>query len=777
MTINSTTGVISGTPTSASAWGDYLVTASNATGSTTAHFAFGVSSVPNGYAIGKYSFTVGNYASGTSRPNFVAGAPVTWSVSPALPAGLALGSDGSISGTPTAASAATAYTVTARAAPTTTISGNFALPPVTITVEPGPLVDLGHADNISVMRYDAQRVLSFDSARHWNLWDTAADTSVASGDAPCAFSLGSYWCVIPSAGNPNPGPPSPTADLAGPVFVMQVTAGLEVRSSSDGHLLGTKIPQVSWWRLASDGSYIVVGNSTALTVWSTTDLTVMFSRPGDYSQALAFAAPSEVRVAGGPAGQSIIEKISVPGNTSASTPAFQGQFLTWFFDGQNFLTKLANTVWTYSKDGTQLNLVALTSTNNLGGEGSWFWTYPDENSGGVLNLYAVGSNSASPAASYSGQHAAVASKGTIALPAGNGITVIDISGATPSKTDYPVPLGWQAFASVSSSHWFAGSYQGLVLDGSALPGQVHYLDYGLAYSIAASATRIAVSTAAGNILYFDASTGALQGQIPFASGKIQLSSDGNLLATMLDGQNTLSNNPDHSVSLYTLPAANPATPLETWTYPAGTTLPVDIALAASGTALGQTLVVDQFHATQQVNAVPGGAPLWSQNVSLPVTGSTPPFDRPIRLSPDGTLVAVSSDNLVDINAQTGTNIYKNGVLVTAVSGWATGWLDNTRLMTNVFQMADPNGGSHAVTACGLFDNTGHALSCPATLPQLRNLVPVSSDLIYSPERNAVFSVTSGAQTWASGNATRGIGAVAGSRIVFASDAHILWETY
>src|SRR5689334_12601413 len=31
MTINSTTGVISGTPTSASAWGDYLVTASNAT--------------------------------------------------------------------------------------------------------------------------------------------------------------------------------------------------------------------------------------------------------------------------------------------------------------------------------------------------------------------------------------------------------------------------------------------------------------------------------------------------------------------------------------------------------------------------------------------------------------------------------------------------------------------------------------------------------------------------------------------------------------------------
>ena len=78
---------------------------------------------------------------------------------------------------------------------------------------------------------------------------------------------------------------------------------------------------VAWWKLATDGSYLVSGYASGLFVWSTADASLLFSRSGDYSHAQAFAGPGQVALGNGPAGANVIENDSVPGGTSTTSPA------------------------------------------------------------------------------------------------------------------------------------------------------------------------------------------------------------------------------------------------------------------------------------------------------------------------------------------------------------------------------------------------------------------------------------------------------------------------
>lgn len=117
LTLNTTTGVITGTPTTATAQATYTVTGSNGAGSS----MFGISitvdamlQAPSGLS---YSSPV-SYGTGTAitpnNPTIGGGAATSWGVSPALPTGLSLNtSTGVISGTPTQVTAAANYTVTA----------------------------------------------------------------------------------------------------------------------------------------------------------------------------------------------------------------------------------------------------------------------------------------------------------------------------------------------------------------------------------------------------------------------------------------------------------------------------------------------------------------------------------------------------------------------------------------------------------------------------------------------------------------------------------------
>ena len=110
LSVDTTTGAITGTPTVASSTATYTVTASNATGSTTATLQITVSQSPPSNLI--YPQTTINAIVGTAiatdAPS-VTGVATGYSVSPALPAGLTLNTTtGAIAGTPTAASATAA---------------------------------------------------------------------------------------------------------------------------------------------------------------------------------------------------------------------------------------------------------------------------------------------------------------------------------------------------------------------------------------------------------------------------------------------------------------------------------------------------------------------------------------------------------------------------------------------------------------------------------------------------------------------------------------------
>jgi hypothetical protein len=137
LSINSSTGVISGTPTTAISATNFTVTASNSAGSTTATINITIQiAAPTNLSYTTPVTYTQDQAIENNVPS-VTGTVDSYSISPSLPAGLSLNtSTGVISGTPTVTIVSTVYTVTA-----TNTSGSTTAN-ISITVEsPAPLVD------------------------------------------------------------------------------------------------------------------------------------------------------------------------------------------------------------------------------------------------------------------------------------------------------------------------------------------------------------------------------------------------------------------------------------------------------------------------------------------------------------------------------------------------------------------------------------------------------------------------------------------------------------
>ena len=133
LTLNTATGIINGTPTVITPLASYIVTATNANGSTTASLTITVNDAPPSALI--YSNNPAVYSVGTaltnatrSTPTNSGGAVISYSITPALPAGLSLNAAGATRSTPTAASPTTVYTITA------TNTGGSTTATLTITV-------------------------------------------------------------------------------------------------------------------------------------------------------------------------------------------------------------------------------------------------------------------------------------------------------------------------------------------------------------------------------------------------------------------------------------------------------------------------------------------------------------------------------------------------------------------------------------------------------------------------------------------------------------------
>ncbi len=80
------------------------------------------------------------------------------------------------------------------------------------------------------------------------------------------------------------------------------------------------------------------------------------------------------------------------------------------------------------------------------------------------------------------------------------------------------------------------------------------------------------------------------------------------------------------------------------------------------------------------------------------------------------------------------------------------------------------------STAAIFSATGQKLGVP-DLPELLNLEPVTTDTVYSPDLNRLYSLTTGAPTWSSVNPRKNQGAIAGHRVVFASGATVRREPY
>jgi hypothetical protein len=705
----------------------------------------------------------------------VTGTVSSYTVNPALPAGLNLNSsNGVISGSPTAVTPTATYTVTAANSSGSTTAS------VTITVNKAlsSLLKLGHDTPIQRLRFVNSRVLSQGYHGHWVLSDYDSGAILANGDqgwppaVPCCYGGGQFvgqtvWPV----------------DMAGATLVIGIENGLEVRSSSDGHLLATIVfpglnsyggvpptaAGTTWWQLASDGSYVCAGSKLGLLVWAPTG-EILVSRTGDYSVAQSFAAPGEVRVALGPAGQNVVETVSTADGTSYVSDSFSGQFHAWFLDGERFLTSLSNVVWIYSKAGVQQNVISLPTAdeaNSVIGQANWLWTYT---TGPSLNVYSLGSST--PVVTYSTFFSAtiIPSATTIAAfitsESSTAISVIDLSGASPSKVDYTLPIGGPtAYAATSSSQWIVGNFRGAVLDGASLSGAPRYLALGAAWSIAGATGRAAVSTASGTNFYFDPSVTTQEGTISFSSRKLALSSDGTVLAASSANGDIYNFDIDRTLNIYSLPSGALT---NSFPYTANTSPWLfDFSLSASGTLLGQVLATETSLGTsytRQVTATTGGATIWSDQGQ--------DRNNPILLSPDGTLIAVSNGTPSFLSA---TIIYKNGTLLTAVPGFAIGWIDNNRILVNSYTSPANSSPPYTYSGCAIYDTTGAKIATPA-LPELHTIQTVTSDSVYSPELNSIFSLTTGQATWISPYNNK-VGAVSGPYVVFEAASQVFVDSY
>lgn len=753
LAIDAATGQISGTPTVLAAATNYTVTATNAGGNTTATVTIAVN---DALAVVSYSSAAVSYSVGTVAanlaPTVTGGQTLSWSVDPALPAGLTLDpATGIIGGLPSVASARATYRVTAHN------SGGDSHADIALSVSSGVLLKLGHGQPLKAINMNAQRVLSADYQGHVVLWNAQTAAQIFGADeALCTNECGAVIA------------------LAGPTAVLRSPSGFDVRAAADGASLGSiNFPAAfgTWWRLASDGSYVVAGNSSGLTVWSPAGA-VLLTRPGNYANADAFAAPSALRIGKGAAGANVIESITVPGGVASQSAAFQGAFHSWFGDGARFMSNLGNTVWVYAADATQQDLVALTTIEDLGGRGDWLWSADNS----TLRIYRVGASGA-PAASYPVGiiDKIVPSADTIGILAFNidDLKVVDLSGPSPTLTDYSTPIrGLSAFAANNAGDWALGNESGVLMGEIPLAGSALRYSDGKVRAIAGNDQRIAVALASGRILYFDAATRALQGEIAFPGAVLSLSDDGSVLqaASSIPGSDSA---PYEVERFYGLPSQSVLFERDyntglfpNYTYP----WLVGATMSRSGNTVGEVFQTTASNGRfQRVVSTIAGAPIFSDEFvgdgAVPGKGLSA-----VHLSPSGSRSMISQG--IDSPNST-VNIRNGATLVGAAPGLGVGWIDEDRALVARYQF--DHFGIVNYAGLDMLNPAGQVLGSPR-LPEISRFQSLGGNLIFSPEHNAVYDVSDGSTRWQTQSPVEGKGAVAAGHAVFASGSSVLVES-
>jgi hypothetical protein len=652
------------------------------------------------YGSTTYQYTVGIAAQTLTPKN--PSSIGSWSVSPALPAGLLLsGTTGAISGTPMADSPTTTYVIKGITSTGQPASGDLSIG-VTSTV----VLNLGEVDAIQFIEFDSAHVLTEDTSANWILWNAATTQQIASGIATI---------IVERPEFPPLSEPAPMA-LAGSVILIQKQSGLELRSSATGAVLAEIAMHLQWWKLATDGSYVCAGSDSALTCWSPSGQQ-LFSEPGNYYSAMVLAAPSQLLVAFGAAGPQVIETVSTATWTASVGAAFQGRFSSWFVDGSQFLTTIPegtqvgttlaafNTLYVYSPASVLEDTETMPTLQGLTGQGGWFWTASPTS---ALTIYPVGHNTTAcmpipctmptPNATYPLYAPLTAIDSFIASIAGNALTIIDLSGATPLEMSFTLPVASpSAFAAIGPSRFVLGTRQGVIVEGS-MSAAPRYFGYGAVTNLVGGAARAVFTTASGSTFSFNTTSNAFEPTLDLAADvQLALSVNGGVLAG-LDGSG--------NVDIYSMPAGPLIHNFPASSNGAG---PASISLSPPGTMLGEMFNNDT-------------------DATIPVVGGTATVyanaGAALLFSPDGALAAVSNSGWPPgygsdyVGPPPTTRIYQNGTLLTTVPGWASQWLSNSSFLVANYTCCTggPGGGAAVFTGYQAYTATGAAESTPVSGP-------------------------------------------------------------
>jgi hypothetical protein len=742
LALNGTTGTISGTPTATQVATNHVVTASNAGGNTTATVAITVIAVVPSitYPNASYTFST-NVPVRTVTPTVTGGAVTSWSIDHALPAGLTFSTTtGVISGTPTQVATASDYIVTAQN------SGGSDTFTVSIAAQSAVLMEFGHWAPVEEIVHNGSRILSRDAGGNVSLFNEQTGEKLLAASTGC--------------GSCDNGPPNRLA-LNGTVAFVRTVEAFEMYSADNGELLGridANSNNYNYWGFAPDGTYLWATNFEGLHVWSS-DGTLLVRRTSDaYRSPKIVGVAGALRVAGGPAAPTGVETISIPGGVSTfSSGSFAGNgiFHSWFADGQRFLTIAGNSLWVYSADGVQEDFRQLPTLTGLAGRGNRFWTF----AGNTLDIYSVGPSS-TPLATFAfggapGRLVPAADTLLGFVNTTNQLSVVDLEPATPTRTNYTVPIVARTYGAASASDWAIGDGVGLMISepgaGGAEP--VRY-SIGPALALTGGAAHVAVVTSLGTTRIYDTATRALITEMNLVPTRIQMSADGTVFAVRAGSV----------LTIYSLPSLDV---LATYDFSASGNSLYAFRLSESGEFL--TLIVETAFAeyTRSVIRI-DGTPVWSDNISWNDALTPGPFPMP-QLSPDGTTIALPPTIVSDTS---GSDIIRNGTLLTTVVGFASSWLTNDRLLVH---QNDSSGGQWTIGSCEIVVLGATPLTC--FRPAWFAFQPASPTAVYVPEFDAIIDLLSGATLWHPVRATDpiGMGSLAGNSVVFAQDTQVRIE--
>jgi hypothetical protein len=252
--LNPTSGVISGTPSVAAASAIYTVTATNAGGNTSTTLTVAVLPVvPSGLSYANINGTVGTAISNVTPA--VTGTVDSYSISPALPAGLVLNTGtGVISGTPSAAAASDTYTVTATnaggyASTTLTIVVGYAVGPVAVADSlTKPADNEPYMIPVSQLLANDYRITNSSGA---TVTTGLTVTAVTSGSGNTATLVGKFVQFTPSNGSTD-------------TFTYTVTDGTKTATATVTITTETQAPTFNL-QIVKVGTAIFAGGNTTVT--------------------------------------------------------------------------------------------------------------------------------------------------------------------------------------------------------------------------------------------------------------------------------------------------------------------------------------------------------------------------------------------------------------------------------------------------------------------------------------------------------------------------------